>query len=331
MVLKTKLTEILGIEHPIICGGMHWVGFAELAAAVSNAGGLGTITAITMQTPEGLRKEIRKVKSLTNKPFAVNLTILPALLPADYGSMVNVICEEKVPVIEISGGNPKTYIKQLKAAGVKVIHKSATIKHAKNASKAGVDIIEIAGFESSVAGRKSDDDVGTWVILAKALEEIKDTPIVVSGASATGRQLAGALAMGAHGITMGTRFMVTDESLVGPQIKEFLASPEMDEFGTTLILKSFQNATRVAKNKAALEVLKIEKSGKGFSALRPLVQGQNAKTMFLEGGDKDMGTFSCGQSVGLINDIPTCKALIDRVVADAERNLRASAACVSKL
>ena len=331
MVLKTKVTEILGIEHPIICGGMHWVGFAELAAAVSNAGGLGTITAITMQTPEGLRKEIRKVKSLTSKPFAVNLTILPALLPADYPSMINVICEERVPVIEISGGNPKTYIKQLRAAGVKVIHKSATIKHAKNASAAGVDIIEMAGFESSVAGRKSDDDVGTWVILAKALEEIKNTPIVVSGATATGRQLAAAIAMGAQGVTMGTRFMVTEESLVGPKIKEFLASPEMDEFGTTLILKSFQNATRVAKNKAALEVIQIEKQGKGFGAIRQLVQGRNAKTMFLENGDKDMGTFSCGQSVGLINDIPTCKQLIDRVVAEAEMSLRASATCLSKL
>eukprot|EP01059_Diplonema_ambulator_P035851 TRINITY_DN8630_c0_g1_i1.p1 TRINITY_DN8630_c0_g1~~TRINITY_DN8630_c0_g1_i1.p1 ORF type:complete len:349 (+),score=85.55 TRINITY_DN8630_c0_g1_i1:46-1047(+) len=319
-VFKTKVTEILGIEHPIVCGGMTHVGYAELAAAVSNAGGLGIITALTMNTPEGLAKEMKKVRELTDKPFGVNLTILPALIPADYDGFVDVICRERAPVIEITGGNPKKYMKQLKDAGVKVIHKSATIKHALNAERAGVDIVEIAGFESAIAGRKSDDDVGTWVILAKAARLLK-TPIIVSGASGSGHQLAAALAMGAHGITMGTRFLATKECPIHEDVKRYVADPKNDEYSTALILKSFGNATRVAKNHAALEVLKLEKRQKNFSEIRTLVAGTQAKAMFHETGDTQKGAWSCGQSIGLIEDIPTCKEVIERIVNEAKTQL----------
>eukprot|EP01064_Diplonema_japonicum_P025823 TRINITY_DN37257_c0_g1_i1.p1 TRINITY_DN37257_c0_g1~~TRINITY_DN37257_c0_g1_i1.p1 ORF type:complete len:333 (+),score=75.08 TRINITY_DN37257_c0_g1_i1:99-1097(+) len=329
-VFKTAVTRILGIEHPIICGGMTHVGFAELAVAVSEAGGLGMVTALTMNTPEGLRREINKVRGMTKKPFGVNLTILPALLPADYDGFVKVICEERVPVIEITGGNPGKYVPQLKAAGVKIIHKSATLKHALNAQKAGVDLIEIAGFESSIAGRKSDDDVGTWVLLAKACTTLK-TPVVVSGASATGNQLAAALSMGAQGITMGTRFLATQECPIHENVKKYVSDSKNDEYSTTLILKSFGNATRVAKNTAALEVLKLEKKQKGFGDIRKLVAGTNVKDMFHSTGDTEKGAWSCGQSVGLIQDIPTCKDLIEKIVCDAKAQLEQATGLIAKL
>ena len=248
--LETELTRSLGILHPIVQGGMHYVGmvgslvrfrldfflglfllqsfsshlgYAELAAAVSNAGGLGIITALTQPTPALLRAEIQKCRKMTNKPFGVNLAILPTLIPAKYGEYIDAICEERVCVIEITGGSPKVYMQQLRDAGVKVIHKSATIKHALKAQEVGVDFIEIAGFESSIAGRSSEDDVGTWVLLAKALQVLK-TPLIVSGASATGKQLAAAVAMGASGITMGTRFLATVECPISQAIKEHIAS-----------------------------------------------------------------------------------------------------------
>mmetsp|Transcript_23553 Transcript_23553/g.37516 ORF Transcript_23553/g.37516 Transcript_23553/m.37516 type:complete len:320 (-) Transcript_23553:974-1933(-) len=309
---------------------MHYVGYAEMASAVSNAGGLGIITGLTQPDPESLRKEIQKCKKMTDKPFGVNLTILPALIPADYDAYMNVICSERVAVIEITGGSPRKYMKQLKEAGVKVIHKSATIKHALKAQADGVDIIEIAGCEGAIAGRSSKDDTGTWVILAKALNTLT-TPVIVSGASATGRQLAAAIAMGAHGITMGTRFLCTKECPIKTSIKERLVESSMSD--TTLVLRSFNNSTRVYKNDVAREILRIEEEAQGdFSKIQHLAKGERGRVMFQETGDWNDAMWSCGQSVGLIDDIPTCKELVERLVNEAATHLRKAAACThSKL
>ncbi|GBG28130.1 Nitronate monooxygenase [Hondaea fermentalgiana] len=321
MGLRTKLTEALGIEAPIIQGGMQYVGYAEMAAAVSNAGALGIITGLTQPTPEDLRKEIRKCRSLTDKPFGVNIAILPMLIPADYDAYVRVICEEKVAAIEITGGSPRKYMAQLREAGIVVIHKSATIKHALKAQKDGVDFIEIAGFESAIAGRSSEDDVTTWVLVTKALE-VLDTPLIVSG-SATGRQLAGALALGASGLTMGTRFLATQECPIHENVKKFIADPANDELSTTLVLRTLNNATRVSKNTVAKQILSIEADDTidNKEAFK-LASGMKAKSMFRETGDVQGAMWSCGQSVGLINDIPTCKELVDRLVSQAEARLQ---------
>lgn len=329
MVIKTLLTEKIGLEFPIIQGGMHYVGYAEMAAAVSNAGGLGIITGLTQPTPEDLRKEIARCRTMTSKPFGVNLTILKALIPADYDAYMNVICEEKVNVVEISGGSPKKYIGQTRKAGVLMIHKSATIKHALKAQAAGVDFVEIAGFESSIAGRKGDDDVGTWVLLAKALEKLT-VPVIVSGASGTGRQLAAALAMGAQGITMGTRFLATVECPIKQSVKDYVADPKNDEFSTTLVLKSFNSSTRVAKNHVALAILKLEEEGEGdFSKIGPLASGVRGRDMFRDNGDVNDAMWSCGQSIGLIEDIPTCRELMVRIATQAEIQLTAAASKVT--
>mmetsp|Transcript_4903 Transcript_4903/g.10147 ORF Transcript_4903/g.10147 Transcript_4903/m.10147 type:complete len:333 (-) Transcript_4903:78-1076(-) len=327
MVLRTKLTEALGIEAPIIQGGMQHVGFAEMASAVSNAGALGILTALTQPTPEDLRKEIRKCRTMTDKPFGVNLAILPMLIPADYDAYMNVICEEKVAAVEITGGSPRKYMKQLREAGVVVIHKSATIKHALKAQSDGVDFIEIAGFESAIAGRSSEDDVTTWVLVTKALQTLT-TPVIVSG-SATGIQLAGALAMGAVGLTMGTRFMATKEAPIQDSIKQFIADPKNNELSTTLALRTLQNGTRVAKNDVSREILRLEAEGvKDKGELLRLASGKRTKAMLQENGDAQSAMWSCGQSIGLINDIPTCKELVQRLVSEAETRLQAGARIV---
>eukprot|EP01126_Amoeba_proteus_P048407 TRINITY_DN5590_c0_g2_i1.p1 TRINITY_DN5590_c0_g2~~TRINITY_DN5590_c0_g2_i1.p1 ORF type:complete len:333 (-),score=56.46 TRINITY_DN5590_c0_g2_i1:123-1121(-) len=327
-MIETLLTKKVGIKYPIIQGGMHYVGYASLASAVSNAGGLGIITALTQKTPEDLRTEIRRCKSLTTKPFGVNLTILPMLIPADYDAYVKVICEERVAVIEISGGSPRKYVAQLVDAGVIIIHKSATIKHALKAQADGVHFVEIAGCESSIAGRHSEDDVGTWVLLTKALEKLT-VPVIVSGASATGRQLAAALAMGAQGITMGTRFLATKEAPIHDNVKQYLANPDTDEFSTTVVLRSLNNATRVIKNDVSREILKIEKEGNSnFSKLRPLATGVRVVKMFQETGNWNDAMWSCGQSVGLVENILTCEELLKGIVEQAELCLRRGYGCL---
>lgn len=300
------------------------MGYAELAAAVSNAGALGIITGLTQPSPESLRAEIRKCKGMTSKPFGVNLTILPMLIPADYDSYIDAICEEGVKVCEITGGNPEKYVKMLHDRGIIVIHKSATIKHALKAQSLGCDIIEVSGYESATAGRQPGDDTTTWVVLAKALEKL-NTPIIVSGASATGRQLAAALAMGAHGITMGTRFMCTAEAPVHPAIKAEIARPEADEYSTTMILWPFANGTRVYKTAAVEKVLEEEAKGSDFAEIQPYVKGENWVKAARETGDWQNACWSVGMSVGLIEDIPTCKDLLLRMVGEAEELLDAGA------
>jgi len=334
MPVKTKVTEMLGIEAPIIQGGMMHVGVAEMAAAVSNAGGLGVITALAFPDPEALRKEIHRCRTMTQKPFGVNLTILPALIPGDYDGYLRVICEERVALVEITGGSPRKYMKALKEAGVKVLHKSATLKHALKVQADGVDLIEIAGCEGAIAGRASDDDIGTWVLTAKAAQ-VLTTPFIVSGSSATGRQLAAAIAMGAQGITMGTRFVATEECPVARGVKDRLATPEADEASTCLVLSTLNNATRVAKNDVTREMLAIEKEGAkadgvDFSSLAPMASGLRTKKMWFETGDWKDSMWSCGQSAGLISDVPTCRVLIQRMVGEAESMLQHGASCCVK-
>lgn len=329
MPISTVLTKMLGIEVPVIQGGMQYVGYAEMAAAVSNAGGLGILTALTQPTPEALRNEIRRCRAMTNgKPFGVNLTILKMLIPADYDAYARVIAEEKVTMVEVAGGSPKKYIKMWHDAGVIVLHKSATMRHALKAQQAGVDLIEVVGYEASIAGGQPGDEIGSWVMLAKACASL-NVPVVASGASATGRQLAAALAMGACGITMATRFLATKEAPIHPKIKEHMARDDVDERSTTVVLGALQNATRVFRNEVSTTMNQITaNSGEeiSFSELAPYASGQRTKKMWQITGDWDDAMWSCGQSVGLIHDVPSCAHLLKRIVREAETQLRTAAA-----
>eukprot|EP00927_Polykrikos_kofoidii_P071392 TRINITY_DN67658_c0_g1_i1.p1 TRINITY_DN67658_c0_g1~~TRINITY_DN67658_c0_g1_i1.p1 ORF type:complete len:363 (-),score=59.32 TRINITY_DN67658_c0_g1_i1:102-1043(-) len=309
---------------------MQHVGTAEMASAVSNAGALGILTGLTQPSPEALRAEIRRCRTMTDKPFGVNLTILPALIPADYDGFVDVICEEKVTMIEIAAGSPKKYMKQLHGAGVKVLHKSATVRHALKAQEAGVDLIEIVGYEASIAGGQPGDEIGSWVCLTKAVS-LLSVPVIASGASATGRQLAAALAMGAHGITMATRFLCTVEAPIKQEIKDHMASDAVDERCTTIVLGQLNNATRVFKNDVSVEINRLEREmgdGIDFSKIAPLAAGTRTKTMWQETGDWNDSMWSCSQSVGLISDVPTCQVLVARIVAEAESQLQVAASKV---
>jgi len=322
MGIKTKLTEMLGIEHPIIQGGMHYVGYAGMAAAVSNAGGLGIVTALTVAQPqlggaENLRSEIRKCRELTNKPFGVNLTLLPVGVPPDYEGIVKVIIEEKVPVVETAGRAPGQFISQFHAAGIKVIHKCVAIRHALSAMRAGADMISMDGFDCG--GHPGEEDVGNWVLLAKAGAKLK-IPFVASGGCANGRQLAAALAMGAEGVNMGTRFMATVEAPIHQNIKQALV--DAGEMDTTHIFRSLGNTERVFKNEKAKIVRDIEHEKPGdFMAIAPHVSGELYRKSFQETGDVQSSVWSCGQSIGLIEDIPTCDELIKNIMSDAEEIL----------
>mmetsp|Transcript_80299 Transcript_80299/g.186471 ORF Transcript_80299/g.186471 Transcript_80299/m.186471 type:complete len:330 (+) Transcript_80299:54-1043(+) len=322
MVLKTKLTEALGIRHPIIQGGMHYVGYAGMAAAVSNAGGLGIITALTVAQPprgkEALRDEIRKCRTLTDKPFGVNLTLLPVGVPPDYDGIIQVCIEEGVKIVETAGRNPEAVIKKFKDAGIYVIHKCVAVRHALTAQKMGADMISMDGFDCG--GHPGEEDVGNWVLLAQAAQELR-IPYVASGGSATGNQLAAALAMGAEGINMGTRFMATKEAPVHQNIKEAMVKAKVTD--TTHIFRTLKNTERVYKNETAMKVREIEEKKPGdFSAIGHLVKGENYRISFQETGDEKSSVWSCGQSIGLIKDIPTCEDLLNSMVAEAEDIIR---------
>ncbi|KAI8333844.1 2-nitropropane dioxygenase [Chlamydoabsidia padenii] len=313
MVLKTKLTELLGIEHPIVQGGMQWVGVAELVSAVSNAGGLGLITALTQPTPEALRNEIRRTRTMTNKPFGVNLTFLPAMTPPPYDEYAQVIIDEGIKVVETAGNNPGKYIKQFKAAGIVVLHKCTAVRHALSAQKLGVDIISMDGFEC--AGHPGEGFVGGLVLLAKSFKAF-NIPYIASGGFADGVGLAGALALGAEGINMGTRFMCTVESPIHQKIKEAIVAA--DEYQTSLVFTPFRNTSRIFKNKVAVEVNKREQNPDvKFEDVRELVSGARGRQVYTT-GDPEYGVWTAGQVMGLINDIPTCQDLCARIVADAE-------------
>jgi NADH:quinone reductase (non-electrogenic) len=314
MPLRTKFTELFGIEHPIQQGGMYYVGYAEMAAAVSNAGGLGTVTSTHLKTADNLRKEIKKCKTLTKKPFAVNLTLLPTLLPPNYMQLAEVIVEEGVKIVETAGRNPSEFIAFFKKHGVKVIHKCTSIKHALTAEKLGADAISLDGFEAG--GHPGEDDVTNWTLFPKAAKALK-IPFIASGACATGEHLAAALAMGCSGMLMGTRFIATVEAPVHINIKKaIVAGTETD---TMIVMRSLKNTERVYKNEYSMKVAEIEKEKPGdIKAIIEYVKGDHYKTAFQETGDPQSVVWSCGQGIGNINDIPTCKELLARIVNDAE-------------
>jgi len=311
--MKTKITELLGIKYPIVQGGMHYVGFAELAAAVSNAGGLGTITGLTQKTADDLRQEIRKCHALTDKPFAVNLTFLPSLATPDYPAYVSAIVEEGVKVVETAGRNTQQVMPALKEAGVKVIHKCTSVRHSLKAQSIGCDAVSVDGFECG--GHPGEDDVPNFILLPRASDEL-EIPIIASGGMADGRSLVAALALGADGINMGTRFMATKEAPIHTNVKEALL--EATELDTRLVMRPLRNTERVLNNSAAQRLLDKEKSLGNDLKIDDIIDevaGVYPKVMM--DGEMETGVWSCGMVVGLINDIPTCKELIDRTMAEA--------------
>ena len=313
--MKTRITEMFGIEHPILQGGMHYVGFAELAAAVSNAGGLGIITGLTQRTAEDLSKEIARCREMTDKPFGVNLTFLPSVTQPDYPGYVKAIIDGGVKAVETAGNNPAKWLPALKEAGIKVIHKCTSVRHSLKAESIGCDAVSVDGFECG--GHPGEDDVGNWVLLPRAAEELK-IPFVASGGVGNGAQLVAALAMGADGINMGTRFIATKEAPVHQNVKDaIVAASELD---TRLVMRPLRNTERVLVNAGVERLLAKEKelgSNIKFEDIIAEVAGVYPKIMIE--GDMDVGAWSCGMVAGLIHDIPTCKELIDRIMADAHQ------------
>ncbi|PXW76050.1 2-nitropropane dioxygenase precursor [Blastomonas natatoria] len=316
--MKTRITELFGIEHPIIQGGMHYVGFAELAAAVSNAGGLGIITGLTQKTPEDLDAEIKKCKALTDKPFGVNLTFLPVLTAPDYPGYVRVIIENGVKAVETAGNNPQSVLPYLKDAGIKVIHKCTSVRHALKAQAIGCDAVSVDGFECG--GHPGEDDVPNMILLPRAADEL-DIPFVASGGQADARSLVASLAMGADGINMGTRFIATKEAPVHEHVKQaIVAASELD---TRLVMRPLRNTERVLTNEAVEKLLVIEKEkGKDLQFTDIIEQVAGVYPRIMMEGDMDAGAWSCGMVAGLIHDIPTCKELIDRIMSEAEQIIR---------
>ncbi|AFU06274.1 NAD(P)H-dependent flavin oxidoreductase [Nocardia brasiliensis] len=311
-MLRTRFTETFGVEHPIVQGGMMWVGRAELVAAVANAGGLGFITALTQPTPDDLRREIARTRELTDKPFGVNVTILPSINPPPYAEYVQAIVESGVKIVETAGSNPEPFLPNYKDAGIKVLHKCTSVRHALKAQRIGVDGVSIDGFEC--AGHPGEDDV-PGLILIPAAARVLDIPMVASGGFADASGLVAALALGADGINMGTRFLCTQESAVHQKVKDqIVAHTERD---TQLIFRTMHNTARVADNEISRKVVEIEKAGGTFDDVRDLVAGARGRRVFEE-GDLDAGIWSAGQVQGLIHDIPTCAELITRIVAEAE-------------
>ena len=311
--MKTRLTELLGIETPIICGGMMRVGTAELAAAASNAGALGVMTALTLPTPELLRQEIEKCQSLTDKPFAVNLTVGVVATEINYDDYVDVICQSGVKIVETAGRSPEPFMEAFNAHGIKVIHKCVAVRHALKAERVGVAAVSIDGFEC--AGHPGEEDVTCLVLIPAAVQRLK-IPVVASGGFADGRGLAAALALGAEGINMGTRFMVTQEAPIHNDIKQRIV--EMDETQTSLIFRSFRNTARVYTNSIAKKVVEIENAGGDFGQVHALVSGKNQDIAWTT-GDIDAGMVTVGMCGGLIKDIPTCAQLVDNIMTDANQ------------
>ena len=311
--MKTRLTELLDIETPIICGGMMRVGTADLAAAASNAGALGVMTALTQSTAEGLEAEIARCAAMTDKPFGVNLTVGVVASEIDYDDYVDVIIKSGVKIVETAGRSPEPFMDRFKEAGIKVIHKCVAVRHALKAERIGVDVVSIDGFEC--AGHPGEQDVGGLILFPAAAQALK-IPVVASGGIADGRGLAAALALGCEGINMGTRFMVTREAPIHEGIKQKVV--EMDENQTRLIFRSYKNTARVYRNVVADEVAAVEAAGGDFGEVHHLVSGANQEKAWST-GDIDAGMVTVGMSGGLINDIPSCEELVRNVVSDAEK------------
>ncbi|MEJ0046453.1 MAG: nitronate monooxygenase family protein [Rhodospirillales bacterium] len=317
--MKTRITELFGIQHPIIQGGMHYVGYAELASAVSNAGGLGIITGLTQPTPAALANEIARCRDMTDKPFGVNLTILPAFVEPPYAEYSDAIIEGGVKIVETAGRNPEALLPRLRAAGIKVIHKCTSVRHSLKAEKIGCDAVSVDGFECG--GHPGEDDVPNMILLPRAAEELS-IPFVASGGMADARSLVAALAMGADGMNMGTRFIATQEAPVHENVKRALV--EADELATRLIMRPIRNTERVLVNRAVEEILRLEhEKGEalGIMDIRHLVAGAENRKVLQE-GMMDNAAWSCGMVCGLIHDVPTVKQLIDRIMAEAEALIR---------
>ena len=316
--MRTRITELFGIRHPIIQGGMHYVGFAELAAAVSNAGGLGIITGLTQRTPELLAREIARCRDMTDKPFGVNLSFLPSFTAPPYAEYIRVIIEGGIKIVETAGRNPEQYLPPLKAAGIKIIHKCTSVRHSLKAERIGCDAVSVDGFECG--GHPGEDDVPNFILLPRAADELK-IPFVASGGMADGRSLVAALALGAAGINMGTRFIATKETPVHENVKwAIVAASELD---TRLIMRGLRNTERVLNNKAVDEILQIERA-KGATLtvedIRERVGGVYPRIMLH--GELNAGAFSCGMVAGLVHDIPTVAELIDRIMHEADALIR---------
>jgi nitronate monooxygenase len=323
--MKTRITELLNIEHPIIQGGMHYVGLAELASAVSNAGGLGIITGLTQGTPEKLAAEIARCKEMTDKPFGVNLTFLPAVTPPDYEGLVASIVEGGVKVVETAGNNPQKWMPALKQAGIKVIHKCTSVRHALKAQEIGCDAVSVDGFECG--GHPGEDDVTNYILLPRAADELK-IPFVASGGQADARSLVASLAMGADGINMGTRFIATREAPVHERVKQALV--DASELDTRLVMRPLRNTERVLSNSAVERLLQKEQAlGKElkFEDIADEVAGIYPKVM--TEGNLEAGAWSCGMVAGLIYDIPTVADLIDRIMTEADRLINERLASIS--
>jgi NADH:quinone reductase (non-electrogenic) len=316
--MRTAITEMFGIDHPIIQGGMHYVGFAELAAAVSNAGGLGIITGLTQRTPELLAKEIARCREMTDKPIGVNLTFLPTFTAPPYSEYIAAIREGGVKIVETAGRSPEQYMPTLKAAGIKVIHKCTSVRHSLKAEQIGCDAVSVDGFECG--GHPGEDDMPNMILLPRAADELK-IPFVASGGMADARSLVAALAMGAAGMNMGTRFIATKEAPVHENVKKAIVGAS--ELDTRLVMRALRNTERVLKNAGVDRLLKIERE-KGaelkIDDIHDEVAGVYPKVMIE--GDMDAGAWSCGMVVGLIHDVPTVKELIDRIMTEAETIIR---------
>lgn len=310
--MKTKFTEAFGVEHPIVQGGMQWVGVAELVAAVSEAGGLGMITALTQPTPADLAKEIARTREMTDKPFGVNLTILPSITPPPYDEYRKVIVDEGIKIVETAGSNPGPHMAQFHDAGIKVLHKCTSVKHAIKAQSLGVDGISIDGFEC--AGHPGEDDIPGLVLIPAAAKHIT-IPMIASGGFADARGLVAALALGADGINMGTRFMCTEESPIHQDIKQSIV--DASEQDTELIFRTLGNTARVARNGVSREVVEILNDGGQFDQIQDLVSGKRGKTVY-ELGDPEAGVWSVGLCQGLIDDIPSAGELVTRIVTEAD-------------
>lgn len=315
--MKTRITELCGIEHPIVQGGMMWVGRAELASAVSNAGGLGIVTALTQPTPDDLRREIERCRMMTNKPFGVNLTILPSVTPPPYAEYRKAIIDMGVKIVETAGHKPQEHVDELKSHGIIVIHKCTAVRHALSAERMGVDAISIDGFEC--AGHPGEDDIPGLILIPAAADKVK-IPMLASGGFGDGRGLVAALALGAEGINMGTRFCATQEAPIHENVKQLIVSN--DERATHLIFRKFHNTGRVAKTSVSDEVVEISnREGSAFADIADLVRGAKGR-IALETGDIGAGLVWAGQIQGLIHDVPTCRELIERIMTEADSIIR---------
>ncbi len=312
--MKTRITEMFGIQYPIIQGGMQWVGRAELASAVSNAGGLGILTALTQRTPEALAKEIERCKSMTDKPFGVNITVLPAATPPPYEEYAHAIIEGSIKIVETAGRNPEPFLPAFKANDIKVIHKCTSVRFALKAESIGCDAVSVDGFEC--AGHPGEEDIPNYILLPMTAAKLS-IPMVASGGIATGSQMAAALAMGCEGINMGTRFVATKEAPVHENYKQKIV--EGREVDTALIYRTLRNTARVYKNSIAEQVLEIEDrpGDTDFAEIHPLVSGERGREQVVELGNTDDGLMWAGMVMGLIDDIPSCAELIDQIVEEA--------------